>query len=253
MKSKYSDLKEDRYKQFYSYANESAVFRSIWLDAMGDEYPIHLSPFSFLTKKDLVRFSSELKNLDEGKSLLDIGCGRGGPGLRLAELHQLSLTGIDIIPQAIKQAKSFKSNFDLSFEACFKVGGFCGIPMETSSVDVAISVDAFWMVHDKVSAIEEIMRVLKPGASLLFTSWDNVEFGSELLFEEFGFEFGYKLETENWKQFQTDIYRAIVLRKEQLLAEMGSAAEILISEAEEAPTMLNTVGRYFYKVVRKDG
>jgi methylase of polypeptide subunit release factors len=45
--------------------------------------------------------SSTLLQDANADSMLDIGCGKGGPGLRLAEQLQLRLTGIDIIPEAV--------------------------------------------------------------------------------------------------------------------------------------------------------
>jgi ubiquinone/menaquinone biosynthesis C-methylase UbiE len=188
-----------------------------------------------------------LLNAKQGDVLLDIGCGKGGPGLRIAEQKKLKLVGIDIIPEAIHNANLLKENFALNYQPKFEEGGFCEIPMASNSVDAVISIDAFWMVKNKVKALMEIRRVMKSGAQFIFTTCQNSQpFTQSLLMESHGFQVISKVETENWKTYQVKVYRDILKHKDQLLKEMGEAAKILISEATTVPLTIDFCIRRFY-------
>ena len=56
----------------------STVERRIWQEAFGEEYPDGLDPYSFITRTELERFAADLR-VGEGETLVDLGCGRGGP------------------------------------------------------------------------------------------------------------------------------------------------------------------------------
>ncbi len=239
MKENYTDLQENMYKNYYKYSGESKLVEKIWSDAFGDNYPTGLNHFGFLTNTDLEMISRDL-NTEHGDSVLDIGCGKGGPGLRLAEKHGLKLIGIDLIPEAIYEADLFKAKFDLDFEAKFKVGGFCEIPLSDSTIDVVISIDAFWMVHDKVTALNELKRVMKEEKKFVFTTWDSTYFDQTALLEECGYKVISIKETEKWKEYQTKVYNDILRFKEELKKELGAASNILISEATNVLPMLNS-------------
>ncbi|OQP46029.1 class I SAM-dependent methyltransferase [Niastella populi] len=242
----YESLSEDMYKSYYEYSGKNDTIETIWSNAFGSNYPAGLNHFGFLTNTDLAMFMS-LINAKRGDVLLDIGCGRGGPGLKIAEQKKLKLVGIDIVPEAIHEANLLKENFDLSYTAKFEVGGFGNIPMPDDSVDTVISIDAFWMVKNKEEALNEIKRVAKNGAQFLFTTWDILSDESSLMARQ-GFKVLSMLETENWKTYQMKVYDAILKHKDQLLKEMGRAANILISEAETVPPILEVTVRRFYHI-----
>jgi SAM-dependent methyltransferase len=57
----------------------------------------------WITADELERFGEWLE-LREGSRLLDVGCGSGGPALRLAETTGASVVGIDLLDEGIAQA-----------------------------------------------------------------------------------------------------------------------------------------------------
>jgi 2-polyprenyl-3-methyl-5-hydroxy-6-metoxy-1,4-benzoquinol methylase len=71
---------------------------------LGDEYPEGLDSYSFLTRTDLGRFVEEVK-VGPGDTLVDLGCGRGGPGLWVASRTGARLVGIDIAHTAVEAAR----------------------------------------------------------------------------------------------------------------------------------------------------
>ena len=112
----------------------------IWSEAFGDNYPKGIDHFGYLTQFDLQVIAEKL-SLDPGSTLLDIGCGKGGPGLKLAQQMDLKLTGIDVIPEAIDQANRFKAEWKLAHPAHFEIGQFYQIPLGDQSMDAVISID----------------------------------------------------------------------------------------------------------------
>ncbi|MHA7059727.1 class I SAM-dependent methyltransferase [Aquimarina sp. M1] len=246
MELEYVELNENMYEKYYDHSGESSLVQKIWQDAFGDNYPQGIDHFGFLTNRDIAMFVDCLSDSNKGDVLLDIGCGKGGPGLKIAEEKQLKLIGIDIVEEAINKAELFKYNFELDHEADFRLGGFCNIPLEEKSVDNVISIDAFWMVKDREKALTEIKRIMKKNAKFIFTTWDSILFDQTPILEKNGFEVLYRNETENWKDYQTKVYKDILKYKNQLIKEMGESAQILISEATSAPLMLDVTQRRFY-------
>lgn len=95
-------------------------------------------------------------------NVLDIGCGNGALLLALATLIS-SGKGIDISDRMIQIAvQRSRGEPNLTFQ----VYDGLGIPAETGSVDVVISMLS-WRYLDWDPIVQEIKRVLKPGGQLL--------------------------------------------------------------------------------------
>jgi len=105
-----------------------------------------------------------------GKALLDIGFGTGGPASILAELGA-RVIGVDIeaqlLPhaQATAQASGFADQIDLRVT---KPGP---LPFEDETFDVVFSKDSLIHVPDKGAMFAEILRVLKPGGIFAASDW----------------------------------------------------------------------------------
>src|SRR6185369_17136429 len=99
--------REDRYREILRTPRKSDLLVKIWREAFAEEYPEDADPFGFVSVSDLNRIVEQLK-LQPSAKLLDVGCGRGGPGLWIAREGGASLIGIDVLPEAIAQAKVLK-------------------------------------------------------------------------------------------------------------------------------------------------
>src|ERR1700684_3671771 len=77
----------------FSAVPASPGLRKVWQLAM-PELPAEIEPFSFVSL-GLLRHVARALNLAPGQTLVDLGCGRGGPGLWLARTANVSLTGVD--------------------------------------------------------------------------------------------------------------------------------------------------------------
>src|SRR5665648_722041 len=82
----------------------SESYRDIFREVYGDDYPEELNPDSFVTMTDLRTIAKNLK-IGPGKSFIDLGCGRGGPGLWITRETGANYIGIDLSENAIKQAQ----------------------------------------------------------------------------------------------------------------------------------------------------
>jgi SAM-dependent methyltransferase len=147
----------------------STVERRIWSDVLGEEYPAGLDPYSFVTRTELARFATELR-LMPGQALVDVGCGRGGPGLWVTAATMARLTGIDIAENALSAARDRADA--MGVEADFRVGSFESTGLESDVADAVMSVDALLFAPDKEAAVRELRRILRTGGRLVLTSWD---------------------------------------------------------------------------------
>ncbi len=146
---------------------------------------------------------------------------------------------MDIIPEAVAQANQFKSKFDLKYPAHFEVGSFDHIPLEDDSVDAVICIDSLWAALDKIQAMREIKRVMKPGAKSLFTFWDLLAVESVPLLAHSGLSFVEREDTPDWQDYQMKVYEGILKYEKELVEEMGESADMLIYEAKASPPYLN--------------
>jgi len=147
------------------------VRQRILTEVYGDDYPTEADPRTYVTLSELRRIALELR-VGPGHSLVDLGCGHGGPGLWVARETGAAIVGIDQSPTAIGLAPERAREFGLAERAHFQVGDITANGLADTSFDGAMSVDVLWAVPDKLAALRECARILKPGAQFVFTTWD---------------------------------------------------------------------------------
>ena len=108
--------------------------------------------------------------LSPGKTLLDVACGAGGPGLRMAAKTGCSVVGIDVHEQAVSTARSLAAQRGLSPRAEFQVADAAErLPFSDAAFDAITCIDSINHLSDRRQVIAEWARLLKPGGRLLFT------------------------------------------------------------------------------------
>jgi ubiquinone/menaquinone biosynthesis C-methylase UbiE len=247
MAEQYQDQNQVYYSEYYQFAGRSQWMEKIWAEAFGAQYPAGLAHYGYLTQHDLDAFTAAI-TVPPGSTLLDIGCGKGGPGLRIAERLGLRLIGMDIIPAAVAGARAFASKFDLAYPATFEVGEFYKIPLPDQSVDAVICIDSLWAAPNKIQALMEIKRVMRPGARFVFTFWDLLAVETMPIFAISGLKFITRTDTPDWKTYQQKVYDGILTHEAELVAEMGSAANMLLYEAKASPPYLDLSIRRIYEL-----
>jgi len=232
---------KSEYDTVYDRWAASPTIQRIWRGPHGAEYPKEIDPTSFVTIRDLKRMATEMK-IGRGNTFSDLACGRGGPGLWVARETGALLIGIDISRTAISHASRKAVDLSLQSRASFRIGDFTNTGLPSSSLDGAMSVDALWIVPDKLSALQEAKRILRQGASFVFTTWDcevapaawppQIKDHRSLL-KDVGFKVTSYEATANWEGIQREIYQKMIKEEDMITSEMGEAAAAsLLSEAK---------------------
>jgi cyclopropane fatty-acyl-phospholipid synthase-like methyltransferase len=149
-----------------NYGNfETDLYAQIRREAFGED----IGQNSWLTSNEQDRFLGWL-NLSPRKKLLDVGCGAGGPALRIAASTGCSVVGIDVHEEAVRTACSLAAQRGLAEHAEFRAVDADGpLPFLDASFDVVTCIDAINHFPDRPRVIAEWTRLLKPGGRLLFT------------------------------------------------------------------------------------
>lgn len=256
----------DLFNEAYASSAKSPTMARIFQQVYGDDVaPEEVSAFSLVSLSELHRLARELQ-LEPGQTIVDLACGGGGPGLWVAREIQANLVGIDISSVAIAQAARRAVEFGLNHRASFKVADFAATGLPDAAFAGAISIDALWLALDKLEALREVARILRPGARFVFTTWDatipipglppQIDDHRPLL-RQAGFEIERYEEAHDSERRQRGIYAGILASKEALIQERGEqAAGFMIQEAEQATGLLDGIdyiahARRIFVVVRR--
>jgi ubiquinone/menaquinone biosynthesis C-methylase UbiE len=149
-----------------NYGNfESDLYSAIRREAFGED----LGQNSWLTADEQDRFIQPLA-LSPEKRLLDVGCGAGGPALRIGQKTGCFVMGIDVHEQAVSAARSLAEKLGLADRAEFRTVNASGrLPFVDGEFDAITCIDAINHLPDRPAVIADWARVLKTGGRLLFT------------------------------------------------------------------------------------
>ena len=140
-------------------------------ELMGEGLPAEIDPFSFVPMAGMWLLHEALA-LRPGQTLVDLGCGRGGPGLWLADQAGAALIGIDGSEVAVADARERVKLFPRVASARYEVADVRDTGLESGVADAVVLVDVFQLVEDRPAVAREIARVLKPGGRVALTAWE---------------------------------------------------------------------------------
>jgi ubiquinone/menaquinone biosynthesis C-methylase UbiE len=105
--------------------------------------------------------------IKEGQVVLDLGSGAGADVFQAAKLvgPQGRVIGVDATPEMIWKARDLAAKQGIS-NVEFRLGEIEHLPLESGSVDVAVSNCVLNLLPDKLAGFREIIRVLKPGGRI---------------------------------------------------------------------------------------
>ena len=223
---------------------------ALWRTAYGDDYLEELDLLSFLTRSELQGFIADVQ-VRAGGLLVDLGCGRGGPGIAIATTTGAELVGIDTSRGAAASARAAAERAGLGQRARFVVASIQATGLADASADAALSVDVVQLVPDRLATFAEVARVLRPGARFCFTTWDVAPGGDvpgepesigdqRPLLAAAGFSIVRYEEPAGWRERTAGLY-AEALAREPDLTEAGAIA--LAAEAEALAPMLARMRR----------
>ena len=103
-----------------------------------------------------------------GKSILEVGCGRGGGVRYMARYHgPAAVTGLDYSPDTVKRARLLNAD---TTNIAFEQGDAENLPFPDASFDIVVNIESSHCYGNVAAFVREVTRVLKPGG--LFTMAD---------------------------------------------------------------------------------
>lgn len=123
-----------------------------------------LESFTIPTAAELVDHAK----IRAGQKVLDVGSGTGVVALTAAE-RGAEVTGLDLTPELVAQAR--QNSLDAGRRVAWLEGDAEALPFEDSSFDVVLSQFGHMFAPRAQTATSEMLRVLKPGGTIAFSTW----------------------------------------------------------------------------------
>lgn len=109
-----------------------------------------------------------LAPISVGNRVIDLGCASGIDSFISAYLvgNSGEVVGIDLTPALIERAKGIAQRKGIG-NVHFQVADIASLPFEGQNFDIATSNGVWSLIPDKLKAMQEVLRVLKPGGTFL--------------------------------------------------------------------------------------
>ena len=151
-------------------------------------------------------------DLRPGMSVIDVGCGIGGPMRTVVREAGVRVTGINSSKVQLARARSLNAEAGLGDMIDYAEASFMDMgTIEDNTYDRAYAIESTCHAPDKIGAFTEISRVLKPGALL----W-----GQEMCLTD-----TFDPANATHKDIKLELMRGIALRKIATFAEVNQALE----------------------------
>ncbi len=105
----------------------------------------------------------ELCHTDKDKYVLDVGCGVGVTPCYLARKYSCSVVGVDISERMIDRSNERARRKGVEDNVEFRVADVQNLPFKDDLFDIVIGESVIAFPEDKQRAINECVRVIKPG------------------------------------------------------------------------------------------
>lgn len=115
----------------------------------------------------------ELCRINKDSYVLDVGCGSGATPTYLAQEIGCRVMGVDILPRMIDRARELALRNGVPDLTEFRIADAQDLPFPEDHFDVLITESVTAFPEDKLRAVSEYARVLKPGGhvGLNETTW----------------------------------------------------------------------------------
>jgi SAM-dependent methyltransferase len=230
-------LTAEMFDQHFTEAAHSHGLRSI----LAEDLPDDIDPYSFITFAGLEDIVGWL-GLSPGSLLVDLACGRGGPGLWLARHTGAELVGVDFSGVGIDHARQRAKELGHEVTATYVVADAASTGLPDGGADGLVCVDAIQLMTHRVDVMREVRRVLKPGARAAFTTWEWPDRLPDLaaLFEEVGLRTVTVEPRPEWLERQRGIYERARIESASI---DDPAFKSLAEEADRVLPMIDLMRR----------
>jgi len=104
-----------------------------------------------------------LCHVQEGQQVLNVGCGIGVGSAYLAKTYGCYVVGVDLSPKMVAWSRLRAREERVEDRTEFQAANVLDLPFEADRFDVVVSESVIAFVDDKRRAIQECVRVAKPG------------------------------------------------------------------------------------------
>jgi SAM-dependent methyltransferase len=108
----------------------------------------------------------KLCHLEDAQEVLEVGCGVGVGPAYIAKRYGCKVVAVDISEKMLSWAEKRARQEGVLDKITFQQADVSELPFETDRFDAALVESVLSFVNDKKSAVEELLRVLKPGGYL---------------------------------------------------------------------------------------
>lgn len=164
---------EQTQNELYDHTETVSEYYDLFTELMqfGWNESLHFAPIATdeTLEEAIVRHQrlmiKKLKLLREGMTIIDVGCGLGGPLRRVAKESGAKVLGINNNEQQLQKAIQKTTEAGLDHLAEYRKCNFMDMScFEPNSFDAGYAIESTCYAPNKELAFKEIFRVLKPGA-----------------------------------------------------------------------------------------
>jgi len=110
-------------------------------------------------------------NISKGATLLDCGCGIGGPARNIARFSGANIKAVTINQFQVNRGNTLSVRDGLRDQVELIQGDFMKLPFEDNSFDAVYAIESTCHAPDRKGVYGEILRVLKPGGVFACYEW----------------------------------------------------------------------------------
>lgn len=151
----------DFYERYYDATQNSQAHALFCERVFGRNLCQH--GFADMTQLDALLAATRL---GPGRRALDLGCGNGMIAEYLSDRTGAHLTGLDYVPEAIRQAQERTAAKSHRLE--FVVGDINALDLPASEYDTILAIDTVYFSDDYTATIGRLVEALQPGGQMAF-------------------------------------------------------------------------------------
>jgi SAM-dependent methyltransferase len=127
----------------------------------------HFAPLESVTMPTAARLV-KFARVQSGQRVLDVACGTGVVAITAARIGA-KVTGLDLTPELLERARENSGVAEV--EVDWREGDAEALPFQDGAFDVVLSQFGHMFAPRPEVAIGEMLRVLKPGGTIAFSTW----------------------------------------------------------------------------------
>ncbi len=133
-----------------------------------------------LYREDTLEMYSKWMKMRPGMKVADVGCGLGFLGRTYWKYYGKngSYTGVDVNRKNLLSAKKMSNKWSKKGKVNFVAGDVYDLPLKENSFDITMCQTLLMHLLYPEKALEEMIRITKPGGLVVCFEPDNINFGS---------------------------------------------------------------------------